>query len=60
MLFLCDVLEDTISPIVVKSNHVDPPLSFDVLSRFVSCTYNVPTFSYMDLRILLVSTWLSS
>ncbi|RVW12814.1 hypothetical protein CK203_112235 [Vitis vinifera] len=31
-----DVFEGVTSPVVVESEHVDPPLSFDVLSRFVS------------------------
>nr|CAN68856.1 hypothetical protein VITISV_011242 [Vitis vinifera] len=33
-----DVFEGIISPIVVESEHVDPPFSFDVLLRFVSCS----------------------
>ena len=43
------VLEDVVSPDVVESGTVDPPLSFDVLSGFVSRFDDVLTLSYMDL-----------
>ena len=43
------VLEDVVSPDVVESGTVDPPLSFDVLSGFVSRFDDVLTLSSMDL-----------
>ncbi|RVX08257.1 hypothetical protein CK203_017820 [Vitis vinifera] len=47
-----DVFEGVTSPVVVESEHVDPPLSFDVLSRFVSCSDDVLTLSsYMDMSL---------
>ena len=37
---------------VVESEHVDPPLSFDVLSGFVSLSDDVLTLSsYMDMSL---------
>ena len=47
-----DVLEGVISLVVVKFEHVDPPLSFDVLSGFVSRFDDVLVFSsYMDMSL---------
>ena len=51
-----DVIVDIASPdilghVVGESDVVDPPLSFDVLSRFVSRSDDVLAFSYMDLSI---------
>ena len=44
-----DVFECVTSPIMVESEHVDPPLSFDVLSRFVFHSDDVLALSsYMD------------
>ena len=37
--------------VVGESDVVDPPLSFDVLSGFVSHSDGVLAFSYMDLSI---------
>ena len=45
-----DVFEGITSPVMVEFEHVDPPLSFDVLSRFFSCSNDVLTLSsYMDM-----------
>ena len=45
-----DVLMGATSPIVVESEHVDTPLSFNVLSGFVFRSDDVLTFSsYMDM-----------
>ena len=47
-----NVFEGIISPIVVESEHVDPPLSFDVLSGFVSRFDDVLTLSsYMHMSL---------
>ena len=47
-----DVLEGVINLIVVESEHVDPPLSFDVLSGFVSHSDDVlALYSYMDMSL---------
>ena len=47
-----DVFEGVISLIVVESKHVDPPLYFNVLSRFVSRFDDVLVFSsYMDMSL---------
>ena len=47
-----DVFEGIISPIVVESEHVDPPFSFDVLLRFVSCSDDVLALSsYIDMSL---------
>ena len=51
-----DVIVDIVSPdilghVVGEPDAVDPPLSFDVLSRFVSCSDDVLAFSSMDLSI---------
>ena len=51
-----DVIVDIASPdilghVVGESDSVDPPLSFDVLSRFVSRSDDVLAFSSMDLSI---------
>ena len=40
-----DVFEGVISLIVVESKHVDPPLYFNVLSRFVSHSNDVLALS---------------
>ena len=45
------VLEDVVSPDVVESGTMDPPLSFDVLSGFVSHFDDVLTLSSMDLSL---------
>ena len=45
-----DVFVGVASPTMVESEHVDPPLSFDVFSRFVSRSNDVLTLSsYMDM-----------
>ena len=44
------VLKDIVNLDVVKSGTMDPPLSFDVLSGFVSLFDDVLTLSSMDLR----------
>ena len=45
-----DVFMGATSPVVVESEHVDTPLSFDVLSGFVSRSDDVLTLSsYMDM-----------
>ena len=51
-----DVIVDIASPDILghvmgESDAMDPPLSFDVLSGFVSCSDDVLAFSYMDLSI---------
>ena len=56
--FVDDVHDDIVSLVVVESNFVDPPLSFNVLLGFVSHS-NVPISSFMDLSVFLVFTWLS-
>ena len=42
---------DILGHVVGESDVVDPPLSFDVLSGFVSCSDDVLAFSSMDLSI---------
>ena len=37
--------------VVGESDSVGPPLSFDILSKFVSCSDDVLAFSSMDLSI---------
>ena len=52
-----DVLEGIINPIVVESEHVDPPLFFffDLLSGFVSRSDDILALSsYMDMSLFLV------
>ena len=46
--FMC---EGVVSPTVVVSDSVDSPLSFDVLSGFVSRAGDVLTSSYMDMSL---------
>ena len=51
-----DVIGDIVSPdilghVVRESNTVGPPLSFDILSGFVSLSDDVLAFSSMDLSI---------
>ena len=47
-----DVFMGATSPVVVESEHVDTPLSFDVLSGFVSRSDDVLTLSsYMDMSL---------
>ena len=54
-----DVCEGVNSPVVVESEHVDPPLSFDVLSGFVSRSDDVLVLSsYIDMSIFLVFFYL--
>lgn len=50
--FVDDVHDDIVSLVVVESNFVDPPLSFNVLLGFVSHS-NVPISSFMDLSIYM-------
>ena len=56
-----DVIVDIVSPDILghvmgESDAMDPPLSFDVLSGFFSCSDDVLAFSYMDLRIFEYSS----
>ena len=51
-----DIVDDDVfvcvnSPVMVESKHVDPPLSFDILSRFVSHSDDVHDSSFMNLSI---------
>ena len=47
-----DVFVCVISSIMVESEHVEPPLSFDILLRFVSHSDDVLTFSsYMHMSL---------
>ena len=55
VIFVDDLFESTVSPVKGASDFVDSPLSFDVLSRFVSRSDNVHDSSSMDLSIFLVS-----
>ena len=45
------MFEGAVSPMVVVSDSVDSPLSFDVLSGFVSHVGDVLTSSYMDMSL---------
>lgn len=45
-----DVFEAIVSLVVVEFFYVDLPISFDVLSRFVSYSNGVPTFSSMNIN----------
>ena len=45
------MFDGTISPVEGASNLVDPPISFDVLSGFVSRSNDVSVASFMDLSI---------
>ena len=45
------LFEGTVSPVEGASDLVDPPLSFDVLSGFVSSSDDVTITSFMDLSI---------
>ena len=57
-IVVADLSEGTIGPVEIVSDFVDPSISFDVLSRFVSRSNDVHDFSFMDLSIfeyLLVS-----
>ena len=45
------LFEDIVSPVEGASDPVDPPLSFDVLSGFVSRSDDVTIASFMDLSI---------
>ncbi|RVW66758.1 hypothetical protein CK203_066141 [Vitis vinifera] len=49
------LFEGTVSPIEGAFDLVDPPLSFDVLSRFISRSDDVSVASFMDLRTLLIT-----
>ena len=49
------LFEGIVSPVEEASDPVDPPLSFDVLSRFVSRSDNVSIASFMDLSIFQYS-----
>ena len=51
VLVVDDLFEGTIGPIEGASDFVDPPLSFDVLSGFVSRSDDVHDSSFMDLSI---------
>ena len=46
-----DEFEDTFGFIEGASDFVDPPLSFDILSGFISCSDDVYDSSSMDLSI---------
>ena len=46
-----DLFEGLVGPIKKVSDFVDPPLSFDALSGFVSHSDNVHDSSFMDLSI---------
>ena len=46
-----DLFEGTTGPVEGVSNFVDPPLSFDVLSGFVSRSNDVHDFLFMNLSI---------
>ncbi|KAJ9697179.1 hypothetical protein PVL29_009102 [Vitis rotundifolia] len=50
------LFEGTISPVEGASDLVDPPLSFDVLSGFVSRSDDVSIASFMDLSIFEYSS----
>ena len=45
------MFDGPVGPVEGASDFVDPPLSFDVLSRFVSCSDDVHDSSFMDLSI---------
>ena len=45
------LFEGIVSPVEGASDLVDPPLSFDVLSGFVSSSDDVTITSFMDLSI---------
>ena len=45
------LFEDTVNPIEGAFDLVDPPLSFDVLSGFVSRSDDVSIASFIDLSI---------
>ena len=45
------MFEGAVSPMVVVSDSMDSPLSFDVLSGFVSRVDDVLTSSYMDMSL---------
>ena len=45
------MFEGIVSPVEGASDLVDPPLSFDVLSGFVSRSDDVSVASFMDLSI---------
>ena len=45
------MFDGTISPVEGASNLVDPPLSFDVLSGFVSRSDDVSIASFMDMSL---------
>ena len=51
VLVVDDLFEGTIGPIEGASDFVDPPLSFDVLSGFVSHSDDVHDSSFKDLSI---------
>ena len=53
-----DLFEDTIASIEGAYDFVDPLLSFDVLSRFVSYSNDVHDSSFMDLSIFQVFVYL--
>ena len=46
-----DLFTGTIGPVGGVFDFVDPPLSFDVLSGFVSCFNDVHGSSFMDLSL---------
>ena len=46
-----DMYEGTIGPIERTSDFVDPSLSFDILSGFVTCSDYVSDYSVMDFSI---------
>ena len=46
-----DLFKGPVGPVEGASDLMDPPLSFDVLSRFVSRSDDVHDSSFMDLSI---------
>ena len=53
-----DLFEGLVDPVEGASDFVDPPFSFDVLSRFVSYSNDVHDSSFMDLSIFQVFVYL--
>ena len=51
VIVIDDLFEGTIGPVEGASDFVDPPISFDVLSGFVSRSDDVHDSSFMDLSI---------
>ena len=51
VIVIVDLFDGPVGPVEGVSDFVDPPLSFDVLSGFVSHSDNVHDSSFMDLNI---------